>query len=165
MFIRIIWIWKRGIKNGCADGNGHGTHVAGTIAANGGSDGNGIYGVAPEANLWVIKVCGNSGSCWGDDIAAGIRYAANNGANIISMSLGGDSPDSQILSAVDYAVNKNVLVVAAAGNDGPADGSIDYPGAYVKVIAIGAIDSSGDVPSWSSRGINNGDYSIFIKGC
>ncbi len=154
---------KRGIKNGCADGNGHGTHVSGTILANGGSDGKGIYGVAPEAKLMAIKVCGNSGICWGDDIAAGIKYASDNGANIISMSLGGDTPDSQILSAIDYAVSKGVLVVAAAGNDGPAEGSIDYPGAYYKVIAVGAIDSSENVPDWSSRGTNDGDYIVEEK--
>ncbi|PIP23231.1 MAG: peptidase S8 [Candidatus Nealsonbacteria bacterium CG23_combo_of_CG06-09_8_20_14_all_38_19] len=150
---------KVGIRNGCADNNGHGTHVAGTVLANGGADGLGIYGVAPEAKLMAIKVCGGQ-FCFGDDMAAGIRYAAGNGANIISMSIGGDSPDSQILSAVDYAVGKDVLVVAAAGNDGPEDGSIDYPGAYVKVIAAGAIDSSENVPSWSSRGVNDGDSII-----
>ncbi|MEA1924822.1 MAG: S8 family peptidase [Candidatus Altiarchaeota archaeon] len=147
---------KRGIKNGCADRDGHGTHVAGTIAANGGSDGKGIYGVAPEANLWVIKVCG-AGGCWCDDIAAGIMYAADNGANIISMSLGGDTQSPLIKDAIDYAVGNGVLVVAAAGNDGPADGSIDYPGANVEVIAVGAIDSMETVSNWSSRGINDGD--------
>jgi len=151
---------KTGIKNGCADNNGHGTHVSGTILANGGADGLGIYGVAPEAKLMAVKVCGAGGFCWGDDIAAAIRYAADNKANIISMSLGGDSPDSQILSAIDYAVGQGVLVVAAAGNDGPENGSIDYPGAYVKVVAAGAIDSSESVPSWSSRGINDNDYVI-----
>ncbi len=150
---------KRGIKNGCRDGNGHGTHVAGTILANGGDDGKGIYGVAPEAKLMAIKVCGPTG-CWGDDIAAAIRYASNNGANIISMSLGGDSQSSIIKDAIDYAVGKGVLVIAAAGNDGPADGSIDYPGANAKVIAVGAIDSGKNVPSWSSRGITAGDYII-----
>jgi len=154
---------KRGIKKGCADNNGHGTHVAGTILANSGADGKGIYGVAPEAKLMAIKVCGNSGLCWGDDIAAGIRYAADNGANIISMSLGGDSPDSQILSAIDYAVDKEVLVVAAAGNDGPEGGSIDYPAAYYKVVAAGAINSLEGVPDWSSRGVNDGDYVIEEK--
>jgi subtilisin family serine protease len=150
---------KRGIRKGCTDNNGHGTHVAGTILANGGSDGDGIYGVAPEAKLMAIKVCGPAG-CWGDDIAAGIEYAVDNGANIISMSLGGDSQDSQIKDAIDYAVNNNVLVVAAAGNDGLADGSIDYPGAYVKVVAVGAIDSAEAIPDWSSRGVNDGDYII-----
>jgi len=151
---------KRGVKKGCADGNGHGTHVTGTIAANGGPDGLGIYGVAPEANIMAIKVCNNAGLCWGDDIAEGIYYAADNGANIISMSLGSDSPDSQILQAIDYAVERGVLVVAAAGNDGPEKGSIDYPGAYAKVIALAAFDSSDRIPDWSSRGINNGDWII-----
>jgi subtilisin family serine protease len=151
---------KRGIRKGCTDVTGHGTHVAGTIAANGGSDEKGIYGVAPEAKLMAIKVCGASG-CWCDDIAAGIRYAADNGANIISMSLGGDTQSSLISDAVDYAVDeKKVLVVAAAGNDGPADGSIDYPGANVKVIAVGAVSSGEGVPDFSSRGINDGDYEI-----
>ena len=150
------------IKDGCSDINGHGTHVAGTIAANGGSDGKGILGVAPEANLWAIKVCGLTG-CWTDDIAAGIRYATDQGVNIISMSLGGDTESSLIKDAIDYAVGKDVLIVAAAGNDGPADGSIDYPAANVKVIAVGAIDSAKIVPSWSSRGINDGDYVIEEK--
>ncbi len=151
---------KRGIKNGCADGNGHGTHVSGTIAANGGSDSLGIFGVAPEANLGMIKVCGSGGNCWADDIATGIRYATDNGANIISMSLGGDTQNSLIKSAIDYAIDNGVLVIAAAGNDGPTNGSIDYPGANVNVIAVGAIDSAEVVPDWSSRGINDGDYIV-----
>lgn len=139
----------------CEDGHGHGTHVSGTVLANGK-----ILGVAPEASLMAVKVCDKRGWCYGDDIAAGIRYAADNGANVISMSLGGDTPDSQVLAAVDYAVGEGVLSVAAAGNDGPSDGSIDYPGAYVKVMAAGAIDLSEAVPTWSSRGINDGDYEI-----
>jgi len=146
---------KRGIKNGCADKDGHGTHVSGTILANAGEDGKGIYGVAPEAKLMAIKVCG--ALCWTDDIAAGIEYAADNGANIISMSLGGDTESSLIKDAINYAVGKGVLVVAAAGNDGPADESIDYPGANAKVIAVGAININESVPYWSSRGINDGD--------
>jgi subtilisin len=147
----------------CEDGHGHGTHVSGTVLANAGSDGLGIYGVAPEASLIAVKVCDRKGWCYGDDIAAGIYYAADSGANIISMSLGGDLPDSQILVAIDYAVDKGALPVAAAGNDGPEDGSIDYPGAYVKVTAAGAIDSAEAVPDWSSRGINDGDYIIEEK--
>ena len=144
----------------CEDKHGHGTHVAGTVLANGGPDGKGIYGVAPEAGLIAVKVCDKRGWGYGDDIAAGIYYAADNGANIISMSIGGDNPDPQVLAAIDYAVNKSVLVVAAAGNDGPADGSIDYPGAYVKVIAVGAINLTEGVPDWSSRGVNDGDYAV-----
>jgi subtilisin len=151
---------KRGVKEGCSDKNGHGTHVAGTIAANGGADGQGIYGVAPEANLMAIKVCGPTGSCYSDDIAAGIYHATDNGANIISMSLGSDSESSLIRDAIDYASANGVLVVAAAGNDGPTLGSIDYPGANAKVVAVAALDSSENVAEWSSRGINDGDYVV-----
>ncbi len=143
-----------GVAEGCTDRNGHGTHVAGTIAANGK-----IKGVAPNAKLMVVKVCGNSG-CWSDDIARAIRYAADNGANIVSMSLGGDSEGSLEKDAITYAVGKGVLVVAAAGNDGPADGSIDYPGANADVVAVAALDSSKNVPDWSSRGVNDGDYVV-----
>lgn len=142
----------------CEDSHGHGTHVSGTVLANGK-----ILGVAPEADLMAVKVCDKRGWCYGDDIAAGIRYAADNGANIISMSIGGNTLDSQVLAAIDYAVDKEVLVVAAAGNDGPTDGSIDYPGAYFKIMAAGAIDSTEAVPDWSSRGINDGDYVIEEK--
>ena len=143
----------------CEDGHGHGTHVAGTVLASGK-----IVGVASLTNLMAVKICSDMGSCYGDDIAAGIIYAADTGANIISMSIGGDTPDSQILSAIDYAVDtKGLLVVAAAGNDGSADGSIDYPGAYYKVVAVGAIDINETVPSWSSRGINDGNDSVISE--
>jgi subtilisin len=151
---------KRGIKGGCKDGNGHGTHVAGTIAGNAGNDGLGIWGVAPAANLWVIKVCGNSGSCFNDDIAAAIRYATDQGTNIISMSLSSDRQSSLIQSAVDYAVQHGVLVIAAAGNDGPGVNTIDYPAANAKVMAIAAINQNQTIATFSSRGINDGDFII-----
>lgn len=155
---------KVAVKNGsCADKNGHGTHVAGTILADGGSDGLGIYGMAPEAKLFAYKVCNDSGSCSSDDIARAIRMAADKGAEIISMSFGSDAENSLVRDAISYAVNKNVLIVAAAGNDGSALGSIDYPGANANVIAVGAIDVNENIPNWSSRGINNGDYIITEK--
>jgi len=160
--VTMVTRFKPDTKN-CEDGHGHGTHVSGTVLADAGADGLGIYGVAPEASLMAVKVCDKRGSCYGDDIAAGIYYAADNGANIISMSIGGNTPDSQVLAAIDYAVDKEILPVAAAGNDGPENGSIDYPGAYVKVIAAGAINSAEQVPDWSSRGINDGDYVIEEK--
>jgi subtilisin family serine protease len=82
---------KEPIQEGsCPDRNGHGTHVAGTISGDGGEDGLGIYGVAPNANILAYKVCGGGG-CWTDDIAAAIDYAGGHGAQIVSMSLGGDS--------------------------------------------------------------------------
>ena len=141
----------------CDDKNGHGTHVSGTIAADAGSDGLGIYGVAPETDIFAYKVCGNDG-CWSDDIAAAIDYAGSHGAEIISMSLGGDSESNLIRDAI--LRNTHILFVAAAGNDGSSEGSIDYPGANVNVVAVGAIDVNENVPSWSSRGINDGDFVI-----
>lgn len=145
---------KRSLSSGCDDKNGHGTHVAGIVAANGGADGLGILGVAPDATLWAIKVCRADGTCWADDVAEGIYYAVNNGANIISMSFGANSDISLISSAIAYGVQHGVLFVAAAGNDGPADGTIDWPAANAKVIAVGALDSSDSIAAWSSRGIN-----------
>ncbi len=147
---------KQPITDGkCEDKNGHGTHVAGIIAADGGADGLGIYGVAPQANIFAYKVCGNNGSCWSDDIAIAIRTAADQGANVINMSLGSDSESSLIKDAISYAVTKDVLVVAAAGNDGPDIGSIDYPGANPDVVVVGAFDVALDIAEWSSRGINS----------
>lgn len=139
----------------CDDKNGHGTHVAGIIAADGGSDGLGIFGMAPEANLFAYKVCSNNGTCWADDIAIALKTAADDGANIVNMSLGSDNPSSLITDATAYAVSKNVLVVAAAGNDGPYVGSIDYPGADANVVAVGAVDVDIHIPNWSSRGNNS----------
>ena len=153
---------RRGIRKGCADDNGHGTHVAGTILANGGNDGKGIFGVAPESELMAIKVCGKNG-CLCDDIAAGIRYATDNGANIISMSLGGQEDTTFIKPAIDYAVGKGVLVVAAAGNYhsryNPGN-VIQYPGANPNVVAVAAFDSSDNIASFSSLGVNNNDWKI-----
>ncbi len=144
------------VKDGvCDDKHGHGTHVSGIILADAGADKLGVYGVAPEAGLFSYKVCGNDGSCWADDIAIAIKTAANNNANIINLSLGANSDNSLIRNAIDYAVPKDVLVVAAGGNDGPDPASIDYPAANFKVVGVGAIDVSILVPDWSSRGINS----------
>ena len=144
------------IKDGsCDDKNGHGTHVSGIILADAGSDKLGIYGMAPEAGLYAYKVCGNNGSCWADDIAVALKTAADNGANVINMSFGSNNDNSLIRDAISYAASKDVLVVAAAGNDGPYPASIDYPAANAAVAAVGAIDVLMAVPDWSSRGINS----------
>jgi subtilisin len=160
------------VEGSCADGNGHGTHVSGTVLANGGSNGQGIYGVAPEAKLWSYKVLNNRGSGYSDDIAAAIRRAADEakstGAHvIISMSLGSSTRNSLISSAVDYAYENGVLVVAAAGNDGPASNTIGYPGALVNAVAVAALENVQEngtyrVADFSSRGNPNtdGDYLI-----
>lgn len=142
----------------CEDDNGHGTHVAGTIAADSGSDSLGILGVAPEAKIMALKVLDAKGSGYADDIAVAIDYAGSHGANIVSMSFGSSFQSSLIRDAINR--NPNILYVAAAGNSGPIDGSIIYPAANSKVLAVGAIYSYEEVPSWSSRGVNNGDYII-----
>ncbi|MBI2062932.1 MAG: S8 family serine peptidase [Candidatus Yanofskybacteria bacterium] len=139
----------------CDDKNGHGTHVAGIIAADAGADGKGLYGVAPQANLFAYKVCGTNGSCYADDIATALRMAADEGAKVVNMSFGSDQESSLIRDAVDYAFSKGSLLVAAAGNDGPFPDSIDYPAAYASVVAVGAINQTKSVTDWSSRGINS----------
>lgn len=147
----------------CDDKNGHGTHVSGTILADGGSDKLGIYGLAPEANLFAYKVCGNDGSCWADDIAVALRTAADNGVNVLNLSLGSNKESQLIKDAIDYAVSKDVLVVAAGGNDGPYPASIDYPAANPKVMAVGAIDVGILVPNWSSLGINSSTSPYLVE--
>ncbi|MBD3388834.1 MAG: S8 family serine peptidase [Candidatus Altiarchaeales archaeon] len=139
----------------CADGHGHGTHVAGTVLANGK-----IKGVAPDAGLMAVKVCTDSGSCYADDVAAGVDYAVANGANIISMSFGGPDLASVEKTAYDNAAASGVLLIAAAGNSGPGTDTIEYPGAYYKVMAVAAIDSSENVASFSSRGLSDGDSDV-----
>ncbi|RHW42595.1 peptidase S8 [Neobacillus notoginsengisoli] len=156
----------------CNDRNGHGTHVAGTVLANGGYDGLGIYGVAPQSELWAYKVLNDRGSGYSDDIAAAIRHAADEASRlgvktVISMSLGSSGKDSLIASAVDYAYGKGTLVVAAAGNDGPRSNTIGYPGALVNAIAVASLDNTfvngtHKVSDFSSRGnpATAGDYRI-----
>ena len=137
---------KKGIIDGCSDTDGHGTHVAGTIAANGK-----ILGVAPSASLMIIKVCKPNGCYW-DDLAEGIIYAADNGAKVISISIGGTSGSTVLKNAIDYAETNGVLVVVAAGNSGPNDNTVLYPAKYANATAIGAIDTNLNVPDWSARG-------------
>lgn len=139
----------------CDDKNGHGTHVAGIIAADAGVDGKGIYGVAPQANIFAYKVCGANGSCYADDIAAALNMAASQGANVINMSFGSDQESPLIRDAIASVAGKGLLLVAAAGNDGPFADSIDQPAAHASVVAVGAINKSLAVTDWSSRGINS----------
>jgi len=97
-----------------SDGHGHGTHVAGIIAA--AANGKGVVGVAPRAKIMTVKVLDASGAGKTSAVAEGIRYAAANGARIVNMSLGGDQPDPRIQEAIAAAAAANVLVVCSAGN-------------------------------------------------
>jgi subtilisin family serine protease len=145
---RYGWNFNDGNAN-TLDNNNHGTHVAGTIAAE--NNGFGATGVAYDAKIMAVKVLGANGSGSLANVAAGIRYAANNGANVINLSLGSTSGGTDLQSAVQYAWSKGVAVMMAAGNDGAA--SPGYPAAYATQygMAIGAIDSAGSLASFSNR--------------
>ncbi len=123
------------------DYNGHGTHVAGTIAAQ--QDNNGVVGVAPEASLLIVKVLNKSGAGQYEWIIKGIHYAIEQKVDIISMSLGGPVDVPELHEAIKKAVANNILVVCAAGNEGDGDDSTNefaYPGYYNEVISVGAIN-------------------------
>ncbi|WP_270179956.1 S8 family peptidase [Alkalihalobacillus sp. CinArs1] len=139
------------------DNNGHGTHVAGTIAAEKGADG--IVGVAPEAKLLIVKVLNGEGSGTYESIISGIRYAIDwegpNGekVNVISMSLGGPSDLPELHEAIKDAIDQNISVVCAAGNEGDARADTPeyaYPGAYNEVIEVGASSFSRTLAPFSN---------------
>ena len=131
------------------DGNGHGTHVAGIIAA--AANGFGATGVAPGAKIMPIRVLGADGSGSTNSVAAGIRYAVDNGADIINLSLGGPL-SSVIQTAIQYAQQRNVLVVSAAGNESASLPT--YPArlsaSLSNVISVGAYSSAGAIASFSN---------------
>lgn len=121
-----------------ADDNGHGTHVAGTVAAAIGNA-TGVAGMT-NACIMAIKVLGADGSGFASDVASGMAWAADHGARVINMSLGGPHSAAEA-SAAAYAWAQGVLIVASAGNSGCA--SVGFPAAYREVIAVGSLDSSG----------------------
>ncbi|MEM4024325.1 S8 family peptidase, partial [Pyrobaculum sp.] len=137
----------------CADRNGHGTHVAGIIAAS--LDNVGVAGVAPKVKLIAVKVLSDSGSGYYSDIAEGIIEAVKAGAAILSMSLGGPSDSSVLRDASYWAYQQGAVQVVAAGNSGdgnPSTDNVSYPARYSWVIAVAAVDQNGVVPTWSSDG-------------
>jgi subtilisin family serine protease len=132
-----------------ADDNGHGTAVAGVIAAQG-NNGIGIAGVCWKCEIMPVKVLDYSGSGTDGWVASGITWAVDHGADVINMSLGGPDSSTTLQDAVDYALEKGVVVVAAAGNDGLT--TLNYPAAYSGVISVGADDASNSRYSWSDHG-------------
>ena len=141
----------------CNDFNGHGTHVAGIITANGVYLINGNYatGVAPGTGIYMLKVCGASGSCLEDDMMAAMEYAVNNlSVKIMSISIGGGNYgshcDSDPLAAkVNWVVDNGISVAVAAGNDGLG---VSSPACASKAIAVGAVNKNDARPWWSNRG-------------
>lgn len=146
-----------------ADGNGHGTHVAGIIAGAGSAihqDDNGanrILGISPQVDLVIGKVCNDSGWCAEGDILAGIEWAVGQNAKVINLSLGGgafmSNCDSDPLAAkANWAANQGTLVVAAAGNGADTTAGVSTPGCASKAVAVGALDRTNVRASWSGNG-------------
>lgn len=135
------------------DDNGHGTHVAGIVAALNNTIG--VVGVAPKASLFAVKVLNSQGSGFLSDVIEGIGWAVDNGADVVNMSLGTGSDIRAFHDAVDAAYVAGVVLVAAAGNSGDGDGSTNevvYPAKYSSVIAVAATASDDSTPTWSSEG-------------
>jgi subtilisin family serine protease len=128
---------------------GHGTHVTGIICAL--DNDKGIVGVAPKTKVIPVKVLDDKGSGDLSNVAAGIRWSADQGADFITMSLGSPTPTPIIQEAVKYAASKGVVTFCAAGNAGKTH-QIFYPAAYPEVIGIGAIDENFDRANFSCTG-------------
>ncbi len=131
------------------DDHGHGTAVAGIAAATT-NNGIGMAGVGWQVQIMPVKVLGSSGSGTYGDVAAGIMWAASQGAQVINMSLGGASPSFTLEFAVNYAASKGILLVAASGNNG--NEGVLYPARYPQVIAVGATDQANKRASFSTFG-------------
>ena len=139
-----------GGANGRSDGHGHGTHVTGTIVASV-NNSVGVAGLAPDVSILPVKVLNSSGSGSDSSVAEGILYAADQGADVISMSLGGGYSDT-IATAVAYAIAQGSLPVAAAGNSRTSGSPVSYPAALPGVLAVAATDSNDAYASFSNSG-------------
>lgn len=136
-------------RSDASDDHGHGTHVAGTIAQT--TNNNlGVAGIAYKAKVMPLKVLSASGGGTVADIAEAIRYAADHGADVINMSLGGGGESKLLSDAIAYAHQKGVVMVAAAGN--AATNSASYPARYEQVIAVSALDATGAKAPYSNYG-------------
>jgi subtilisin family serine protease len=140
-----------------SDDHGHGTHVAGIITAEGVGVNGTARGISPDAEIWAAKVCDSSGLCWESDIAMAIQYVVMNKiSRVISLSLGGEGTESSdcdrdyLARKVNWAVQKGVIVVAAAGNSGS---TVSSPGCASGAISVGAVDNKDFVTLSSGRGL------------
>lgn len=136
-------------NNNVMDNNGHGTHVSGTIA--GERNDKGVTGIAYDAKIMPVKVLDSNGSGSPENVAKGIRFAADSGANVINLSLGSSYLYKDIESAIEYANGKGSVVVMAAGNDGGS--TPEYPARHAKNwgVAVGAVDKNNKMANFSNR--------------
>lgn len=136
------------------DDNGHGTHVAGTVAAE--DNDTGVVGVAPEAKLYALKVLNSSGSGSWSNVIAALQWAVDNGIQVTNNSYGsGSDPGSTVKAAFDNSAAAGIFHAAAAGNSGNCKGknnSVGYPARYASVIAVAATDQNDTRPCFSSTG-------------
>lgn len=126
---------------------GHGTHVAGTIAA--ALNDRGIVGIAPKASLYDVRAFSADGTASIADIIKGIDWSIRNGMDVINMSFGSDQPSEALSRMIRKASDAGIVMVASAGNNG---GALEYPAAYKEVVAVGAVDQKGRLAEFSSRG-------------
>ena len=132
------------------DNAGHGSHVAGIIAAVA-DNAIGGSGVAPQSRILPIRVLDAQGSGDSKDVSKAVRFAVDSGVKVINLSLGGSTESMSLTAAIQYAVDRNVLVVAAAGN-GAAESPPKWPGASDLAIAVTAVDRNNSVASFDQRG-------------
>jgi thermitase len=137
------------ITSSVEDMFGHGTHVAGAIAALG-NNSQGITGVCPECKLLIAKALNDQGTGSSSNVASAMTWAADQGAKVINISAGGNIPTQTIQDAVAYATGKGVVVVSSAGNEG--DTIMTYPGAFDSVVSVAATDNKDLLASFSTRG-------------
>ncbi len=134
------------VGNWYNDGNGHGTHVAGTIAAYDNTEG--VIGVYPGVNLHIVKIFDDNGNwTYSSDIIQAINQCQNAGSDVVNMSLGGGGASSAEQAAMQDFVDDGMLLVAAAGNDGNSTKS--YPASYPSVVSVAAVDSNENHASYS----------------
>lgn len=133
------------------DDNGHGTHIAGIIGAK--NNKTGIIGIAPDSQIYSIKVLDSNGEGYLSDIIAGIDWAITNKMDIINLSLGSPHSSSALQDVVDKAYKNGILITGAAGNLGSqTSDTINYPAKYSSVIAVGAVNSLKKWSDFSSIG-------------
>ncbi|WP_083624895.1 S8 family peptidase [Planktothrix serta] len=131
------------------DDNGHGTHVAGTIAQSTNNN-YGVTGIAYKAKIMPLKVLSAGGGGTISDIAEAIKFAADNNADVINMSLGGGGESHLMQEAIDYAYSQGVVIIGAAGNSG--ENCAGYPARYPKVLGVAALDAAGNKTPYSNFG-------------